>query len=37
LGANSYLVKPVDFNGLLRIVQALELYWGVFNQRPDLE
>ena len=37
LGANSYLVKPVDFDPLLEMVKALGLYWVVMNQKPELE
>lgn len=36
LGANSYLVKPVRFEGLLRMVQTLNLYWLIINEKPDL-
>ncbi len=36
LGANSYLVKPVRFEGLLRMVQTLDLYWLIINEKPDL-
>ncbi len=36
LGANSYLVKPVTFEGLADMVKALELYWMVFNQTPEI-
>lgn len=36
LGANSYLVKPVAFDGLLELVKALNGYWTRFNERPDL-
>jgi len=34
LGANSYLVKPVEFDDLLRMVQTLNLYWIRMNQMP---
>ena len=34
LGANSYLVKPVEFDDLLAMVEALKLYWIAFNERP---
>ena len=34
LGANSYLVKPVAFDDLLKMVDALKLYWIVFNEIP---
>ncbi|HZM04424.1 MAG TPA: response regulator [Candidatus Saccharimonadales bacterium] len=36
LGANSYLVKPVAFEGLLQVVQTLDLYWIVLNERPEV-
>lgn len=36
LGANSYLIKPVRFEGLLRMVQTLDLYWLIINEKPDL-
>lgn len=35
LGANSYLVKPVRFEGLLDLAKALNLYWLLLNQKPD--
>ena len=35
LGANSYLVKPVAFDGLLDLVKAFNAYWANFNERPD--
>ncbi|HWX19998.1 MAG TPA: response regulator [Candidatus Binatia bacterium] len=34
-GANSYLVKPVDFNELVEMVKALHLYWLTFNEGPE--
>ena len=37
LGANSYLVKPVTFYGLLDIVKTLNLYWLIFNERPEVK
>jgi len=33
-GAHSYLVKPVEFDDLLRMVKALNLYWMHMNQWP---
>ena len=36
LGANSYLVKPVAFDGLLELVKAFSAYWTRFNEKPDL-
>lgn len=35
LGANSYLVKPVDFDGLLNMVATVGLYWTVMNEVPE--
>lgn len=31
LGVNSYVVKPVEFEGLLKTVQGLGLYWLTLN------
>lgn len=32
LGANSYLIKPVEFQAFLDMVGTLNLYWLVLNQ-----
>jgi PAS domain S-box-containing protein len=34
LGVNSHIVKPVQFDDLLDIVRALDLYWFRFNHGP---
>jgi CheY-like chemotaxis protein len=36
LGANSYLVKPVDFDALLDMVKNLNLYWLLLNEKPEV-
>ena len=36
LGANSYIVKPVDFEKFLEVADQIELYWCVTNQPPRL-
>ncbi|MCK4328387.1 response regulator [candidate division WOR-3 bacterium] len=37
LYANSYLVKPFNFNDWLEMVEALNIYWLTLNEDPDLE
>ncbi len=34
LGANSYINKPVDFDGLVDIMKALKTYWVQFVKLP---
>ena len=36
LGANSYLTKPVEFDGLITLVTTVQQYWMTMNERPDL-
>lgn len=31
LGANSYIVKPVDFEKFLEVAKQIDLYWRVLN------
>ena len=33
-GVNSYLVKPVQFEGLLQMLKTVNLYWLMLNERP---
>lgn len=35
LGASTYLVKPVDFDGLLTLVKQLGIYWMFLAELPD--
>jgi len=35
LGANTYLVKPVEFDGLVEMMKNLSLYWFIMAERPD--
>jgi CheY-like chemotaxis protein len=34
LGANSYIVKPVDFEKFLNVAEQIEIYWCATNQPP---
>jgi hypothetical protein len=34
LGANSYIVKPVDFDKFLAVAEQIEIYWCATNQPP---
>jgi len=34
LGANSYVVKPVDFDHFVETITQLGLYWLVVNEKP---
>lgn len=36
LGANSYVVKPVDFDSFSTTLSRLGEYWGVTNQPPTI-
>lgn len=36
LGANAYIVKPVDFNQLVDILKTLNLHWITYNEKPQL-
>jgi CheY-like chemotaxis protein len=36
LGANSFLVKPVDFEDFIRVTQALQGYWLWTDKAPEI-
>lgn len=35
LGANSYIVKPIEFGSFLEVVAKIGLYWMLTNRVPD--
>lgn len=35
LHANSYIVKPVDFNKFMDVAVQIELYWCLLNRPPE--
>jgi CheY-like chemotaxis protein len=35
LGANSYIVKPVDFEKFIEVAAHIDLYWNVINLPPN--
>ncbi len=37
LGANSYLVKPISFNGFIKVMKKVIDYWLSLNIEPPLE
>jgi CheY-like chemotaxis protein len=37
LGANAYMVKPMDFRAVENLFQSITRYWGVECAKPELE
>lgn len=35
LGANSYIIKPVDFEKFVEVAEQIELYWNALNKPPN--
>ncbi len=35
LGANSYVVKPINFNSFMEMTKEISMYWVLINQLPD--
>jgi len=34
LGANAYVVKPVEFSRFVQAVRELRVFWAVINEAP---
>jgi len=34
LGANSYLIKPIDYEKLKQLIQEISVYWFNYNRAP---
>lgn len=37
LGANAYMVKPMDYRAMEHLFQAITQYWGLECAKPELE
>ncbi|MEC4815247.1 MAG: hypothetical protein SAK29_18515 [Scytonema sp. PMC 1069.18] len=37
VAANSYLVKPVGLTALVEVIQSLNLYWLLLNEKPEVQ
>ena len=37
LGANAYMVKPVDYRAVEHLFQSITHYWGLECAKPELE
>ncbi len=37
LGANAYMIKPVDFRAVEHLFQSITHYWGLECAKPELE
>jgi CheY-like chemotaxis protein len=35
LGANSYLLKPVEFSEMVNMIARFEVYWSEINRTPS--
>jgi len=36
LGANSYVVKPVDFETFIKVISEIGMYWLLLNEPPKI-
>ncbi|HAM50254.1 MAG TPA: two-component system response regulator [Nitrospiraceae bacterium] len=37
LGANSYVVKPIDFHAFIDVIKLIGAYWAIVSEPPPIE
>jgi hypothetical protein len=37
MGANAYMIKPMDYRGVEHLFESITHYWGLECAKPELE